>query len=87
MLDETASHLLTGSLFCVMDAIVLVVGMNVGTSPQGRLTGVTAALAAGLSSYIALIFITILPRFYNAYVEMNNVSVELDGFDKRKTEG
>ncbi|MFF3154797.1 hypothetical protein [Streptomyces sp. NPDC057910] len=86
MLDETAAHLLTGSLFCVLNAAVIVLGMNVSVSVQGHLTGALAAAAAGFSIYIVLLFIAVLPRLYFAYVEMNNVSVALNGFDRRTRE-
>ncbi|MFF7980197.1 hypothetical protein ACFZDK_13855 [Streptomyces sp. NPDC007901] len=86
MLDETAAHLLTGSLFCALNAAVLVLGMNVSVSAKGHLTGVLAAMATGISSYIILLFVIVLPRLYFAYVEMNNVSVALNGFDRRKHE-
>lgn len=86
MLDETAAHLLTGSLFCALNAAVLVLGMNVGVSAKGHLTGALAAVATGFSIYIVLLFIAVLPRLYFAYVEMNNVSVALNGFDRRTHE-
>ncbi|MGW3413873.1 hypothetical protein [Streptomyces sp. NPDC000888] len=86
MLDETAAHLLAGSLFCAFNAATLVLGMNVSVSSKGHLTGILAAIATGLSTYIVLIFVAVLPRLYNAYVEMNNVSVALNGFDRRKQE-
>ncbi|WP_326651558.1 hypothetical protein [Streptomyces sp. NBC_01750] len=84
MLDETAAHLLTGSLVCAFDAAALVIGMNVGATKAGQLQGFWAALAAGLSSYVLIVFIFVIPRLYSAYVEINNVSSELNGFDRSK---
>ncbi|WP_091101164.1 hypothetical protein [Micromonospora citrea] len=81
-LDETAAHLLAGSLVCAIDAAVLVVGMNVSTSDRGALEGIWAALGGGLSSYILLVFIMVMPRMYSAYVEINSVSTKLSGFSK-----
>ena len=84
MLDETASHLLTGSLLCAIDALLLVVGLNFASSPEGHLTGVFAAIASGVSSYIFLVFVMIVPRLYSAYVEINKVSSKLNGFVRSK---
>ncbi|MEC4573641.1 hypothetical protein [Streptomyces virginiae] len=84
MLDETAAHLLTASLLCALDAATLVIGMNFGVTSTGQLSGFWAALAAALSSYVLLVFIFVIPRLYSAYVEINNVAPDLNGFDRRK---
>ncbi|MEW1866355.1 hypothetical protein AB0399_39290 [Streptomyces sp. NPDC088194] len=84
MLDETAAHLLTGSLLCAIDAGSLVVGMNISLSKSGHLYGFWAALSTALSSYILVIFIFVIPRLYSAYVEINGVGGELSGFTKKK---
>ncbi|MFE3552579.1 hypothetical protein ACFXN2_28370 [Streptomyces kronopolitis] len=84
MLDETAAHLLTGSLACVLDAASLVIGMNASLDKQGHLTGFWAALSAAISSYVLLIFVVILPRLYSAYVEINGVAKNLSGFTRGK---
>ncbi|WP_447038277.1 hypothetical protein [Streptomyces sp. DSM 118878] len=84
MLDETAAHLLTGSLACIIDAASLVVGMNVGLDKNGHLTGFWAALSAGISLYVLLLFIVVLPRLYSAYVEINAVAGRLSGFTRTK---
>ncbi|MFB7862231.1 hypothetical protein [Streptomyces sp. NPDC056069] len=84
MLDETAAHLLTGSLLCALNAAVLVIGMNVGVTKTGQLCGFWAAMAAALSSYVLIVFIFVIPRLYSAYVQMNNVSGALSGFDRSK---
>lgn len=83
MLDETAAHLLTGSLLCALDAASLVIGMNVSATESGHLYGFWAALSAAISSYILIIFFFIVPRLYSAYVEMNDVSPDLNGFVDR----
>lgn len=81
MLDESAAHLLAGSLFCLLDAAVLIIGMNF--TPAGRaLTGMWGAGAAFLSSYVLLLFIITLPRLYFAYVDLNKVNSRLSGFAK-----
>ncbi|MFF5473169.1 hypothetical protein [Streptomyces achromogenes] len=84
MLDETAAHLLTGSLLCALDAATLVVGMNVSVTKDGHLYGFWAAVAAAISSYVLIIFIFLVPRLYSAYVEINDVSPELSGFVGRR---
>ncbi|MEV7830351.1 hypothetical protein AB0P12_06935 [Streptomyces subrutilus] len=84
MLDETAAHLLTGSLLCALNAAVLVIGMNVGVTKTGHLYGIWAAMAAGLSSYVLIVFVFVIPRLYSAYVQMNNVSGDLSGFNRSK---
>ncbi|MET9928623.1 MULTISPECIES: hypothetical protein [unclassified Streptomyces] len=84
MLDETAAHLLAGSLACILDAASLVVGMNLGLDSKGRLVGFWAAVSSGISFYVLLIFILILPRLYSAYVEINGVIGRLSGFTQGK---
>jgi hypothetical protein len=85
MLDETAAHLLTGSLLCAFDAAALVVGMNVSVTKEGHLFGFWAALAASISSYVMIVFVFLVPRLYSAYIEMNDVSSSLNGFVSRKS--
>lgn len=90
MLDETAAHLLTGSLLCAFDVASLVIGMNVSVTKEGHLYGFWAALSAAISSYVLVIFVFIVPRLYSAYVEINDVSPDLDGFvnsSKKKGRG
>ncbi|MFJ9525476.1 hypothetical protein [Streptomyces cyaneofuscatus] len=84
MLDETAAHLLTGSLLCAFNAATLVIGMNVGVTKTGHLYGFWAAASAGLSSYVLVVFVFVIPRLYSAYVQINDVSSELNGFDRRR---
>ncbi|MFJ3136786.1 hypothetical protein ACIPK5_12805 [Streptomyces sp. NPDC086843] len=84
MLDETAAHLLTGSLLCALDAASLVIGMNVSVTRAGHLYGFWAALAAAISSYVLIIFVLLVPRLYSAYVEMNDVHPDLNGFVGRQ---
>lgn len=82
-LDESVAHLMAGALACVVDAVVLVIGMNLRQPNTEAITGIPAALAAGISSYVVLIFIIIIPRLYSAYVEINQVPEHLDGFTRR----
>ncbi|MEV8195067.1 hypothetical protein AB0P13_23580 [Rhodococcus pyridinivorans] len=87
-LDESVAHLFMIALACVVDAAVLVVGLNFavgakGTPEEGVLTGAFAAVAIGVTSYIFLTFVMVLPRLYWAYTKMNRVSRKMNGFDAR----
>lgn len=84
MLDETAAHLLTGSLLCALNAAALVIGMNVSVTESGHLYGFWSALAAALSSYVLIVFVFVIPRLYSAYVQMNSVRDDLNGFHRTK---
>jgi TRAP-type uncharacterized transport system fused permease subunit len=84
MIDETVAHLLMAALLCAVDAIVLVIGMNVSSGVNSAVTGIWASLALAISSYIILLFILALPRLYSAYVEINRVRPELSGFSRGK---
>lgn len=80
MLDESAAHLLAGSVSCVITAATLVLGMNLATDGKGALVGFWAASASAASSYVGLMFIMTVPRLYSAYVRINSVSSKLSGF-------
>jgi hypothetical protein len=80
MLDESAAHLLAGSVSCAITAAILVLGLNLASAPNGALTGFWAALAAATSSYVVLLFIMTVPRLYSAYVQINKVTSKLSGF-------
>ena len=85
MIDETVAHLLTAALLCAVDAVILVIGMNVSNDTLTfALTGFWAAVVLAVSSYIILIFVLALPRLYSAYVEINRVRAELSGFSRGK---
>lgn len=84
MLDETAAHLLAAVLACIVEAVLLVIGMNLSTPPQYAVSGWLAAAIYAVAAYIALIFLVCLPRLYNAYTELNDVSDELSGFTRGK---
>ncbi|WP_370942029.1 hypothetical protein AB5J62_23255 [Amycolatopsis sp. cg5] len=83
MLDESAAHLLLGALICALNSAILVLGMNVSSS-SGEVTGVLCAISCGLGCYVLLMFFLCLPRMYSAYVELNDVSDSLSGFNKDK---
>ncbi|MUL66997.1 hypothetical protein BOO86_21155 [Mycobacterium sp. CBMA 234] len=85
-LDESVAHLFMIALACVVDAAMLVVGLNVSrgeplTPLADAVVGVTAYFAIAITAYIFLAFVMVLPRLYWAYTRMNRVSPQLDGFD------
>lgn len=82
MLDESAAHLLLGSLLCVLDAVLLLAGMNAGTRADGAIIGVWACAVAWVSCYIVLLFAMTVPRLYLAYVQTFRVEPRMDGFVK-----
>lgn len=79
-LDETAAELLVSSYMSVISLIVLVLGMNFGVDADGAVVGFWAALASTLCSYVVIVFLIALPRLYSAYVNINSVRDELNGF-------
>ncbi|WP_135454706.1 hypothetical protein [Mycobacterium sp. DL99] len=85
-LDESVAHLFMVALACVVDAAVLVVGLNVSRGEPGApraeaVVGVPAFFAIAITAYVFLAFVMVLPRLYWAYTRMNRVSPRLDGFD------
>ncbi|MGB3482967.1 MAG: hypothetical protein WBB07_12225 [Mycobacterium sp.] len=88
-LDESVAHLFMIALACVVDAAILVIGLNVSrgepnTPLQDAVVCAPAWLAIGVTAYIFLAFVMVLPRLYWAYTRMNRVSPQLDGFDATK---
>lgn len=80
-LDETVAHLLLAAYLCAIDAVVLVVGLNIA-QPGEPLTGPIAVLAIMVSAYVVLLFLISVPRLYVAYVEINDVSDDLSGLHR-----
>lgn len=78
MVDETVAHLLLAAFLCGVDAILLVIGLNV-SEDGSQVGGVLAALSIGVSSYIALLFMLAVPRLYTAYATYNKVSRHISG--------
>lgn len=48
----------------------------------GSIGGIAAAIVIGLSTYLVLLFLMLLPRLYNAYVVAHRVRRELSGFHR-----
>lgn len=83
-IDETSAHLLAGSYVSGVAAMWLVLALSVGPAPDPIsapevLTGVWAAVAAGLLVYVGVIFLVTLPRLYQAYAVYARVRKELNG--------
>lgn len=79
LLDEAVAHLLAATLACLVDAVVLVVGMNLADHPDHPLTGWTAAGAIALSGYIATVFLILVTRLYSGYVDAVRPRDQLNG--------
>jgi hypothetical protein len=87
-IDEAVAHLLTAFALCIVNAMLLVIGMNVGvgdtaaTSASPEIGPPFFPLIAGISYYTAVLFLLLVSKLYSAYVETNRVRRELDGFDR-----
>ncbi|WP_169165159.1 hypothetical protein [Cellulomonas taurus] len=77
-LDETVNHLLAAVLVAIVDAIVLVVGMNVGGT--GHVPWYIAWAAIFLTAYLGLLLLVCVPRLYSAYTTTFSVPPHLDGW-------
>lgn len=80
LLDESVAHLLSATLACLVNAVILVAGMNAGDHPDDPVTGLAAALGIGVSAYIAVTFLILLTRLYATYVDAVQPRDRLNGF-------
>jgi hypothetical protein len=70
----------------VFSAAVIILGLNV--SPRTEAAGQTvlaapwAPLVLAAACYLGLLFVVIIPKLYSAYVEMNKMRSELNGFHR-----
>ncbi|KXX59433.1 hypothetical protein [Rhodococcus sp. LB1] len=80
-LDESVSHLMAATIACVFAAVIIVVGMVTSKPDAVSLSGVAAYAAGGISAYIALLYVMLIPRLYYAYVNVNRVRGNLNGFE------
>jgi len=78
-IDETAAHLLAASYLSGITALLLVVGMNTTNDANGAVTGLWAGLAVASASYVFLLFVVALPKFYRAYLNINSVRPAMSG--------
>lgn len=89
-LDESVAHILTVSLLTIINAVVIVIGMNAAPtvdaagSPNGGVQGWLAAVVIGISAYVAMLFVITLPRLYYAYVKIQKVSARMSGFSSKR---
>lgn len=84
-IDEAVAHLLFAFLLCIITCALLTIGMS--TSFGGKdapliLGSLWTAPIAASTTYIFALFVILVPKLYSAYVEMNHVRKELNGFHK-----
>ncbi len=84
MLDETAAHLLLASLASIVNAVIIVIGLNFHSGVKEEIDGFWAAVSLAFSSWTVMLFVLCLPRLYSAYVEINHVEENLSGFTRRR---
>lgn len=82
LLDESVGHLMAAMLACLVDATVLALGVNMAAGADEPLGGVAAALAIGLSAYVAVSFLLLLTRLYATYVDAVKVRPALSGLSR-----
>lgn len=58
---------------------------TVTTTASGAVTGVLAAVIIGLASYATLLLLLVLPRLYQAYVDVNHVRASKSGLARGTT--
>ncbi len=86
-LDESVAHLLAATMVCLIDVVVLVVGIMATPTPDHPEPGAAgpplplwaSTVAITLSAYIALVMVMLIPRLYSAYNRPNHVAEHLDG--------
>jgi len=80
-LDEAVPHVLTAALACLASATLIIVAMNfplaLGDPTINR--GFSCVIAAALT-FVAALFVATIIRLYAAYVQVNRVPRELNGF-------
>ncbi|MGY1718584.1 hypothetical protein ACI8AG_06010 [Blastococcus sp. SYSU DS0552] len=79
LLDESVAHLLAATLACLVNAVLLVVGMNIADRADDPLIGLPAALSIGASAYLAVTFLMLLTRLYATYVDAVQPRDQLNG--------
>jgi len=84
-LDETAAQLLVASYMSATAAGFLVLGTNVTASPTGALGTPWSAIVGALGAHVLVVFLIAVPRLYSAYVNLNAVRDELNGYTSKKS--
>lgn len=77
-LDEATAHLMMAMYACVALTVDVVIGKNFATD-KGDLSGVTAAIASALGTYLVLLLLIIIPKLYSAYAQVNELDDEMSG--------
>lgn len=80
-LDEAVPHVLTAALACLASAIVIIIAMNYPLA-HGDPTinkGFSSVIGAALT-FVAVLFVATIIRLYAAYVQVNNVPKQVNGF-------
>ncbi|MDP9639736.1 hypothetical protein J2W18_004685 [Rhodococcus cercidiphylli] len=80
-LDEAVPQVLVAALGCLVTAVLVIIAMNFPVCPGSATInrGFSASLA-GVLSFVALLFVATIVRLYAAYVQVNRVSDDLNGF-------
>lgn len=80
-LDEAVPQVLVAALGCLTSAVLIILAMNfpLGEDTAAINRGFSAAVATSLS-FVALLFIATIIRLYAAYIQVNRVSDDLNGF-------
>jgi hypothetical protein len=80
-LDEAVPHVLTAALGCLTSAIVIIIAMNfpVAAAEATINRGFSCVIAVTLT-FVAVLFVATIIRLYAAYVQVNRVPKQLDGF-------
>jgi hypothetical protein len=85
-IDEAVAHLLMALTLCITCAVTIMIGLNITDSAeansQQRLHLPWSAIVLSLCTYLTTLFLVIIPKLYSAYVEMNQVRSELNGFHR-----
>ncbi len=78
LIDEAVAHSLLG----VLESLSVAVLAGLAALLPGPWSGWLWAAAAALAAHTVLLFWLIATRLYSAYVQAEDVSPEVDGFDK-----
>ena len=79
-MDEAVSHILVAIYLCLVNLIVLLVALNVGSSQASR--GTTSAVVF-FSVYLVMVLLMVLPKLYAVYVVENDVEDDLSGLSEQ----
>lgn len=83
-LDEAVPHVLTAALASLVSAVVIIIAMNFPTAPDNPAInrGFSSVIAVTLT-FVAVLFLATIVRLYAAYVQVNRVPNEWNGFVRR----